>query len=212
MKSVTTMPRSFGVLIKSMQTTNTTKDTELTLPEASYFSSRRVAHDFDRHVENQNIGDDCFGFDTVDDDITDESIEKTPEKTAKNDSKSKACGLEDIRAKLKRFLHNYEAEPNESMKKTKVTSTTMKTTPMKLSTEATKSPMKSLAKTVKTPAKQKRNVVFGDTGAKQKDIRSVFTAKSNDKPDSSKDNPVANLFGEVETVRNDLRISLLLFV
>lgn len=209
------MPRSFGTLSKStansIRTVNSTKDTSFTLPEASYFSSRRAAQDFDRNIDNQNFIDNCFGFDDIDDEeVTDETANKESEnsKTIDNDvTKSEAEKLKEIRSRLKRFLQNPDAEPNESHKMAKVTKPhtltdknkakkgkTPKKTPMK-------TPTKSPAKVVSIPERPKRNIVFGDTGAKQKDIRSAFTAKTADKhskADKTKDDPV--LFEEVETV------------
>lgn len=209
------MPRSFGTLPKStansIQTVNSTKETSLTLPEASYFSSRRAAQDFDRNVDNQNFIDNCFGFDDIDDEeVTDEPANKESEndKTIDNDvTKTEAEKLKEIRSRLKRFLQNPDAEPNESVKMAKVTKPetltdknkakkgkTPKKTPMK-------TPTKSPSKAVSIPERPKRNIVFGDTGAKQKDIRSAFTVKTTDKhskADKSKNDPV--LFEEVETV------------
>lgn len=205
------MSRSFGVLQKSttnsIQTVNSTNDTSLTLPEASYFSSRRVAQDFDRHIDDQNFVDNCFGFDDGDDDeITEETANKESDhaQTVDNDiSKSETEKIKEIRARLKRFLHNPDAEQNESIKISKVTNTEMVTDKAKKGKTPKKTPMKSPAKTIKSPTKPKRNIVFGDAGAKQKDIRNAFTAKTTDKhskSDKSKDGPVAVLFQEVETV------------
>lgn len=211
-ESIKSMPRSFGVLQKSttnsIQTVNSTKDTNLTLPEASYFSSRREAQDFDRHIDDQNFVDNCFGFDDGDDDdeITDVTANKESEhaQTVDNDvSKSETEKLKEIRARLKRFLHNPDAEPNESIKMSKVTNTETTTDKAKKGRTPKKTPIKSPTKTIKSPAKPKRNIVFGDTGAKQKDIRNAFTAKTTDKhskSDKSKDGPAAVLFQEVDTV------------
>lgn len=213
-KSTISVPRSFGVLPKSttnsIQTTvNSTKDSSVTLPEASYFSSRRAAQVFERNVDNQNFNDDCFGFDDGDDDdeITNETINKEPERidttnnTTKFGSKSETekSALKEIRANLKRFLHNSNVDKDESIKKSKVTSKQAISDKNKAKKVTT--PVKSPAKPVKSPAKPKRNVVFGDTGTKQKDIRSAFAVKPTDKrkKDNSKDGPVS-LFEEVDTV------------
>lgn len=203
------MPRSFGVLPKStansIQTVNSTKESNLTLPEASYFSSRRVAQDFDRSIENQNFADNCFGFDDADDEEINMN-EETDHAQHEDFIKTEAEKLKEVRARLKRYLHNPDAEPNESIKMSKVTNIktvkeknmakkakTLKKTPVK-------PPIESPAKTAKSPAKPKRNIVFADAGAKQKDIRNAFTAKTTDKHSKSKDNPATILFEEVETV------------
>lgn len=214
-KSPATMPRSFGTLAKStinsLHTINSTKSSELTLPEASYFSSRRAPQDFDRIVDNENLIDDCFGFGLDDDEdiVSDDTINKTSQnvdKTAINLSKSVSDkdALQEIRERLKRFLHHPEAKQNESVKKTKVT--TSETAPGKGKAKKVTTPMKnSTAKAVKSPSKQKRNVVFGEAAAKQKDIRNAFTGKSGDKDTNAKSNsaqnePAVNLFTEIETV------------
>lgn len=206
------MPRSFGVLpkstVNSIHTINSTKES-LTLPEASYFSSRRVAQDFDRIVDTHNAIDDCFGFDLDDDDedVPSEPTDKRSENTNESaitlsKTTSKKEPLKEIREKLKRFLQNPEAEPNESVKKTKVIR--FETAIDKSKAKKVKTPMKSPAKVVNSPAKPKRNIVFGDTAAKQKDIRSAFTAKSGDKH-AKKDNADPVLFGEIETVCDIIR-------
>lgn len=216
-ESIQSMPRSFGVIPKSatnsMQTANSTKDTSLTLPEASYFSSRRVAQDFDRNIDNQDFADNCFGFDDCDEEeIANETTNKESESAQPSDNdvtKSETEKLKEIRARLKRFLHNPDAEPNESIKMSKVTKSepakkkgkTPKKTPLKT---PIKTPLKSPAKAVaKSPAKErpKRNIVFGDTGAKQKDIRDAFAVKTTDKQSGkSKEDPAALLFEDFDTV------------
>lgn len=160
------MPRSFGALKKStLNSTSggqTSVQSNITLPEGAYFTSRRTADDFDRTINYSNFMDDCFGFD--DDDEIDNNND-----TLIEESKSKS--LNEIRARLKRFLHNPDAA-DASIKKTKIID---KDRPAR---------KRAIQKTpIKTPAKKsdrtpiKRNVVFADTGAKQKDIRSAFTAK-----------------------------------
>lgn len=219
MKSVASMPRSFGVLAKSslnsLQINDSTKTIEHTLPEASYFSSRRVADDFDRHVNDQNIIDDCFGFGVGDDDeeIDNNETYNEPQKDSnktKNVTNSETGGLDEIRSKLKRFLHNPDID--ETIKKSKVTNKaiefktpakktgkTPNKTPSKTPNKTpAKTPIKSPAKTSKSPAKVKRNV-FGEIGGKQKDIRNAFATRS-DKDKHSKDKPKAVLFEEIETV------------
>lgn len=230
MKSVASVPRSFGMLAKSslnsIQTNNSAKTDELTLPEASYFTSRRDAEDFDRIVEDSNIIDDCFGFDIGDDDETDNNVtNKTLEQTSnetKHITKSETSGLSEIRSKLKRFLHQPE-KLNETVKKSKFNNKatrfkspakTLSKTPAKTPGKTPaktpgKTPGKSPAKAAKSPAKVKRNV-FGETVAKQKDIRSAFAARS-DKEKNSKDDAVATLFQEFETVRARILFGIFIF-
>lgn len=205
-----TMPRSFGSLAKStlnsIQTDNLSKELDITLPEASYFSSRRAADDFDRSINNQNFVDDCFGFDVADDEDIDinndtvtEDVGSGKDQAAKEKERQlemEKSALKEIRARLKRFLHNPESN-DVTAKKTKVDSND------RLRKKKVKSPVKntakSPAKTVKTPVK--RHVVFGEGGAKQKDIRNAFTTKAGDKDKHKKpdDGPVA-LFEEIDTV------------
>lgn len=186
-------------------------DAEITLPEASYFSSLRAAHDFDRNMNNQNMLDDCFGFDIGDDDdeFDDNPANKQPERVdANKKSNSKTAAekdaLKEIRANLKRFLHN--PMPDETLKKARMTEKDVqKTKKQKTPMKKAKTPIKkekTPAKKAKTPIK---HVVFGETGARQKDIRNAFTMKSsgNDKrakATTSNEDPIKNLFGEVETV------------
>lgn len=214
------MPRSFGVLPKSTLNSiqsNNSKSVGFTLPEASHFSSRRAAEDFDRTVNDDNIIDECFGFD-----IGDEEEAETPntesEQTS-NNTKPEIGGLSEIRSKLKRFLHNPE-KFDETVKKSKTNNNrairfkspikgpikTPGKTPNKSASKTpnktpAKTPKKTPVKTAKTPDKVKRNV-FGETGAKQKDIRSAFATRSEKQPKagSSKDDPAAALFEEIETV------------
>ncbi|XP_031617571.1 protein dalmatian [Contarinia nasturtii] len=215
-KSTTSAARSFGVLPKStlnsIQTSvNSTKDSSVTLPEASYFSSRRAAQVFDRNVDSHSFADDCFGFDDDDEEeIINETTNKesecaktTTNTTAGSKSEAEKSALDEIRAKLKRFLHKPDVDKDESIKKTKVTS--KQATADKTKAKHVRSPAKSPAKVVKSPVKQKRNVVFGDTGAIQKDIRTAFAVKPSDKrkKDNSKD-PVT-LFEEVDTVQDRRR-------
>lgn len=199
---------------------NSIKDVEFTLPEATYFSSRRVAEDFDRQADKSNFIDDCFGFDDGDDDddeiVTESANKKVTDAITKPENEKGA--LKEIRAKLKRFLQNPDGESNESNMKddsrviTANTAKKAKTTaksPSKGDTSSSKgetSPSKigeSPAKVAKSPARPKRNVVFGDTGPKQKDIRNAFAVIPSDKrkKDNPKDGVVADLFTEVETVR-----------
>lgn len=195
-KSSSSALRSFGVLLKSTKNAiQTTKDIEFTLPEASYFSSRRDARDFDRAVENQNFADDCFGFDDGDDEV---------EITHNNNNIAETTQTDDIKiplmkclAKFKRFRQNPDAEPILSIKKSKNTKAAVD----KNKAKKVKSPVKISAEaTDKSPAKQKRNVIFGDTGAKQKDIRSAFTSSDKQKQDKSTDDPAVALFGGNDTV------------
>lgn len=211
MKSVASVPRSFGMLAKStlnsIQTNNSAKTDELTLPEVSYFTSRRDAEDFDRIVDDSNIIDDCFGFDIGDDDEPDNNVtNKTHEQTSnetKHITKPETGRMIEIRSKLKRFLHHPE-KLDETVKKSKTNNKatrfkspakTLSKTPAKT---PGKTPGKSPAKAAKSPAKVKRNV-FGENVAKQKDIRSAFAARS-EKDKNSKDDAAVNLFQEFETV------------
>lgn len=214
MKSIATMPQSFGSLAKStlnsISTKSTSKDADITLPEGSYFSSRRAAADFDRSIDSRNFVDDCFGFDEGDEevDINNDTLTNEPNDQTTKDSEKEPRKetLAEIRAKLKRFLVKQEKadgtvkktriDGNDKFKKKNVRS------PMKTATT-----MESPAKAVRTPVKKtpvKRNVVFGDTGAKQKDIRTAFTAKSSDKNKHTKldDGPIT-LFEEIDTVCSD---------
>lgn len=166
-KSPSLLPRSFGALKKStLNSTSvgqTSVESNITLPEGSYFTSRRAADEFDRTMNDSNFMDDCFGFDE------DDEIDNNND-TLIEEPKSKSGALDEIRARLKRFLHNPDAD--DTIKKTK---TIVNDRPAKKKA-IQKTPIKSPAKkSNRTPIK--RNVVFADTGAKQKDIRSAFTAK-----------------------------------
>lgn len=155
-----------------MSVGNSSAEGNITLPEASYFTSRRAADDFDRTVNDSNLMDNYFGFDDDDeiDNNNDTLIEQSKSVTSESISKAKLEALDEIRARLKRFLHNPEAA-NVTIKRTKAIDSDK---PAKK--KAIKTPIKSpMKKSNRTPIK--RNVVFADTGAKQKDIRNVFTAK-----------------------------------
>lgn len=73
------MPRSFGVLKRS--TLNSTSGdqssvgSKITLPEASYFTSRRAADDFDRTMNDSNLMDEYFGFSDGDGEGDDDDID-----------------------------------------------------------------------------------------------------------------------------------------
>lgn len=195
-KSSSSALRSFGVLPNSTKDTiRTTKDIEFTLPEASYFSSRRDARDFDRAGENQNFADDCFGFYDSDDEVEITNNNNDIAETTKTDDIK--IPLMECLAKFKRFRQNPEAQPILGIKKSKNTKAAVD----KNKGKKVKSPVKISANaTNKSPAKQKRNVIFGDTGAKQKDIRSAFTSSDKQKQDKSTDDPAVALFGENDTV------------
>lgn len=183
-KPATEQPRSFGVLNKStldsISTGHSSAVSKITLPEGSYFTSRRAADDFDRTINRSNQMDDYFGFGGDDDDDDDAEIdnnngtlvEKSISMTSYSNSKSKSesGGLSEIRARLKRYLHN----PNGAectIKRTKATDSDKQT-----KKRAAKTPIKSpTKKSNRTPVK--RNVIFGDTGAKRKDIRNAFPTK-----------------------------------
>lgn len=202
------MPQNFGSFAKStlnsIQTDNLSRELDITLPEASYFTSRRDADDFDRSINNENFVDDCFGFDVGDDediesnnDTLTENVKSGEDQTAKEKERKleiEKSSLKEIRTRLKRFLQNPE-NSDEMTKKTKVDNRLRK----KKAKSPVKNTAKSPAKTVKTPVK--RQVVFGEIGAKQKDIRNAFTAKAGDKDKQKKpdDGPVV-LFEEIETV------------
>lgn len=212
------IPQSFGSLAKSTRnsvpTNSTSKELDISLPEALYFTSRRAADDFDRSINNQNFVDDFFGFD--DDDNDDDDVndfvsnnytsngraEREIQIEKERQLEIERGSLKEIRAKLKRFLHNPEVEAcNDTVKKTKIDRSDKPKrknikTPIK---NTTKSPAK-LAKTpIKTPVK--RNVVFAETATKQKDIRSAFMTKASDKNKHSKlDDDLVPLFEEIETV------------
>lgn len=202
-KSTLSVPRSFGAFNKS--TFNSTSggqisvDNKITLPEGSYFTSRRAADDFDRTINESNLMDDYFGFD--DDDENDNNNDNTlveQSKTVASDSVAKSKGLDEIRAKLKRFLHNPDAAADNTIKRSKTTSGSARK-------RAARTPIKSPAKkSTRTPIK--RNIVFADTAVKQKDIRSAFTAKTQpaEKRATNTSDDTITLFEEVVPVRNDL--------
>lgn len=194
------MPRSFGTLPKStltsIQENNSAK--ELTLPEGTYFASRRAAQDFDRTITDVDLVEACFGFDD-DDDIENDVANNNsggPKRIVQNTTKS--GGLSEIRAMYKRFLHSSDADG--ATKKSKAAVPDSGKSKAKTVKNTAKSPAKAVmspAKAVMSPRKEVRNV-FGDAGGKQKDIRSAFVAKSSDK---DKHANKAVLFEEVETVR-----------
>lgn len=187
------MPRSFGAFNKS--TFNSTAggqvsvDNKITLPEGSYFTSRRAADDFDRTLNDSNLMDEYFGFD--DDDDNDNNNDNTLVEQSKSMAPPK--GLDEIRAKLKRFLHNPDAVAADStIKKSKTTGGSAKK-------RALRTPIKSPVKrSNRTPIK--RNIVFADTAAKQKDIRSAFTAKTTQQKTGDES---ITLFEEVVPVSKD---------
>lgn len=169
LKSPSLMPRSFGALQKSTLNSITSVDgqsssvqSNLMLPEGSFFTSRRAADDFDRTINDTNFMDDCFGFGDDDDDV-----DNNNDDTLVDQSKPKKETLTEIRARLKRFLHN----PDDAIKKTKTIERPAKKRAVQ------KTPIKSPAKTAANRTPIKLNVVFADTGAKQKDIRTAFTDK-----------------------------------
>lgn len=168
------LPRSYGVLKKSTLNSNSSGhssvESNISLPEVSHFKSRRGEDDFDRTMNDSNLMDNCFGFgdDNEDDEIDNNNDTLVEQSKSLTISKSKSGALNEIRARLKRFLHNPDAA-DDTIKRTKATD---KHTKKRAINTPSKTPAK---KTDRTPIK--RNVVFIDTGAKQKDIRSVITAK-----------------------------------
>lgn len=189
-KSPSAVPRSFGALKKStlnsVSVGNSSAEDNITLPEGSYFTSRRAADDFDRTMNDSNLLDDYFGFNDDDeiDNNNDTLVEQSKSMTSDSISKAqKTETLKEIRARLKRFLHNPEAA-NDTIKK-----------PAKK--KAIKTPMK---KSNRTPIK--RNVVFADTGTKQKDIRNAFTTKMqpNDKHAKAAGSSTTNTSGDPITL------------
>lgn len=197
-KSPSLLPRSFGALKKS--TLNSTSaagqlsiQSNTTLPEAQYFASRRAADDFDRTVQDANLMDDYFGFDDDDDfDNNNGTLFEQSKSTSQSQSMptANAGALDEIRKNLKRFLHNPDAE-SQTAKVSK------------------KSPAKQPKR---TPVK--RNVVFTDAGAKQKDIRNAFTVQTKPKERNAiattSDDTIA-LFDEVVPVCTVVDVYIQLF-
>lgn len=191
------MPRSFGTLHKSTLNStsagHTSVQSNITIPEGPYFTSRQAATaDYDRTIHDSQLMDDYFGFD--DDDDTDNNNDTLLEQS-KSMSKPKCEALNEIRAGLKRFLHNPDAA-DATLKKSKTADKVSKK-------RAIKTPVKNPTKKEKqTPVK--RNVVFGDTDAKQKDIRNAFTAKAQQNEKHAKSAPTTDdtivLFEEVVPV------------
>lgn len=154
---------------------------KITLPEASYFTSRRAADDFDRTINDSNLMDEYFGFSDGDGEGDDDDIDNNNDTLVEqsksivaSDTTSKPSGLDEIRARLKRFLHNPDAAAaaaaDPTIKKTKTNDGSARK-------RAIRTPIKTeVRKPNRTPVK--RNIVFADTDAKQKDIRAAFTAKT----------------------------------
>lgn len=204
------MPRGFGSLTKSTLSSipvNNISNEDITLPEGSYFAVRPSTDDFDPSINCRDIIDDCFGFhddddddeiDNNNDDTLTEKSERSTEPTKDNLQSKKDTGpLDQLRTKLKRFLNNPDGT-DETVKKSKIDVNAKfrkkrVKSPKKL---PPKSPAKIAAPTSKNPIK--RNVVFAETGAKQKDIRNAFSGNTNKHTKINPEAPI--LFEEIETV------------
>lgn len=198
--------RSFGSTNRSLlQSTN-----ETVLPEANYVTNRRARLDFDRHhIDDDENFEKCFGFDT-DDDTEIEDTNKTATEAEADDtiktnetvnntnsiSYAASTTLKDIRANLKRFLHNSDANSHSTASK-------------QLKIDREKVSNKNKRNKVKSPIKEKsKKKIFNEPDAiKQKDIRGAFNTKPHDPnkdkaiPCTSKQNLPVLLFEETETVK-----------
>lgn len=193
-----------------MQSRNTSKSSNGTiLPEANYITHRRAQLDFDRHfIDDDGSFEKCFGFDTDDDTELEETNKttteaadtiKTNETVNRTDSTSNfgSTTLKDIRANLKRFLHNSDANSQSTANKQS-----------KLDCDKVSNKRNKVKSPIK--AKSKKNVFNEPDAIKQKDIRSAFVTKPHD-PNKDKAIPSTSkqllLFEETETVNKFLTIS-----